>query len=108
LGKTGFNLTDLFGEWVHSREEDTADEAVFRPASYEFPPSRGRAAFKIGSDKSFVSSGIGPTDINTIRQGRWSLEDSDDPKLLIDLNNEKDVLSIKSLDKNRLVVKKGI
>jgi len=33
------------GRWVHSHEEDTDDEMVFRAADsgYAFPPSRGRA-----------------------------------------------------------------
>src|SRR5260370_746002 len=37
--------------WMHSREEDTATEMVFRPASYHFPPARGRTGFALGPDK---------------------------------------------------------
>jgi hypothetical protein len=37
------------GRWVHSHEEDTDDETVFRAADsgYAFPPSRGREALEL-------------------------------------------------------------
>ena len=40
----------LIGSWVHSHEEDTATEQVFRRAHYAFPPSRGREALELRSD----------------------------------------------------------
>ena len=33
--------------WVHSHEEDTGAEMVFRPAGYSFPRSRGRRSFEL-------------------------------------------------------------
>jgi len=36
--------------WVHSHEEDSDEEMVFRPAAYEFPPSRGRRSFELKPD----------------------------------------------------------
>ena len=61
--------------WVHSHEEDTEGERVFRPASYAFPPSRGRSAFELRADGSFGESAPGPTDRpEKTEGGRWKLE----------------------------------
>lgn len=35
---------DIAQHWVHSHEEDTAAEMVFRPASFELPPRVGERA----------------------------------------------------------------
>jgi hypothetical protein len=63
--------------WVHSHEEDTDREMVFRPAEVELPPSRGRVAFELRPDGTFVESGIGPTDRSEPASGRWQLEDGE-------------------------------
>jgi hypothetical protein len=47
--------------WVHSHEEDSDEEMVFRPAAYEFPPSRGRRSFELKPDGILAEGGIGPT-----------------------------------------------
>jgi hypothetical protein len=60
--------------WVHSHEEDTNAEVVFRPESYEFPPSRGRFSFELKEDGNLVRFGIGPTDKATPTGGSWKLE----------------------------------
>src|SRR5262245_50526487 len=41
-GKQAALPEEVFGRWVHSREEDAGGVRVFRPADYQFPPSRGR------------------------------------------------------------------
>ena len=66
----------LQGRWVHSHEEDTADEMVFRSADsgYAFPRSRGRQAFELRPDGSYVGSTPGPADKPEPSSGRWSLE----------------------------------
>ena len=65
----------LFQRWLHSREEDTATERVYRPAAYPFPPSRGRPGFELRRDGTFVEIGIGPTDrpLETGPPGSWEL-----------------------------------
>lgn len=65
---------DLCQHWVHSHEEDTYTEKVFRPASYDFPPSRGRLSFELKEDDRMVRYGIGTTDRTTATGGRWKLE----------------------------------
>ncbi len=36
----------LCQRWIHSHEEDTDTEMVYRPADFAFPPSRGRTGFE--------------------------------------------------------------
>jgi hypothetical protein len=62
------------GRWVHSHEEDTAEEMVFRPADRTLPPARGRAAFELRADGTYVESEPGPVDVPVETGGRWSLE----------------------------------
>ena len=70
--------------WVHSHEEDTEGERVFRPASFAFPPSRGRSAFELRADGSFAESAPGPTDRpEETEGGRWKLEGDRDMHLVI-------------------------
>ena len=64
----------LAGRWVHSHEEDTGDELVFRPADFSFPPSRGRLRLELQADGRFVRSGPGPTDRPVPTRGKWKLE----------------------------------
>ncbi len=65
----------LAGRWVHSHEEDSGDEMVFRPADYAFPPSRGREAIELHPDGSYTGSVPGPVDKPEATEGEWSLED---------------------------------
>jgi hypothetical protein len=64
----------LHGHWVHSHEEDTDEEMVFRPASHPFPPSRGRMAFELEPDGTYVERSPGPVDAPVEHRGEWSLE----------------------------------
>jgi hypothetical protein len=66
----------LAGRWVHSHEEDTADEMVFRSADYAFPPSRGREAIELRPDGSYAGTVPGPVDKPVAGDaGEWALED---------------------------------
>ncbi len=62
----------LFGKtWLHSREEDTEDIQVYRPNTYQFPPSRGRTGFGIEKDGTFRLLSIAPTDGLEEHPGKW-------------------------------------
>jgi hypothetical protein len=65
---------DLIGQWVHSHEEDSDDEAVFRPSAYSLPPARGRRSFDLRPDGTYVEVSPGPVDVPEESAGRWSLE----------------------------------
>ena len=74
----------LIGSWVHSHEEDTATEQVFRRADYAFPPSRGRKIWSYGATGRSGSAGPGqPTPPKRSRD--WALEGSN---LMICEDNE--------------------
>ncbi len=62
------------GRWVHAHEEDTEDEMVFRPAGTELPPSRGRMAFELRADGTFVETGLGASDVPEEATGSWAFE----------------------------------
>ncbi len=68
------NSQDLLcRRWIHSHEEDTETEMVFRPATFPFPRSRGRISFELRPDGTLVEQGMGPTDRRTEATGRWAL-----------------------------------
>jgi hypothetical protein len=64
----------LEGRWVHSHEEDTEDEMVFRPADRPFPPARGRTSLELRPDGTYVETYPGPVDVPEESEGSWSLE----------------------------------
>ncbi len=65
----------LYNHWVHSHEEDTEEAKVYRPGSYEFPPSRGREGFQVLEDGTFLYHAIAPADGNITKKGIWKWED---------------------------------
>jgi len=91
--------------WVHSHEEDTEEEMVFRPATFQFPPSRGRVSFELQPDGNLVEAGIAPTDGPEYTQGTWEVGD-DDLRLQTDPSKPPRVMRIVSVDEDRLVIEK--
>ena len=106
MGKEAPDTEALYGQWVHSNEEDTADEMVFRPPEYAFPPSRGRDAFQLNADHSYVGAGIGPTDANRVSKGRWTLENDDEVRVRIEVGDRSNVLEVTHIEKDMLTIRK--
>lgn len=101
-------LDNLRQSWLHSHEEDTDTETVYRPADYDFPLSRGRSGFDLKQDNKLAEINIAPTDGTTENEGSWQLKSNND-NLELQLNlesQEKRDLQIKSVTKDRLVIKK--
>ncbi len=96
----------LAQHWVHSHEEDSDKEMVFRPATFKFPPSRGRSSFDLKPDGSLAESGPGPADRTQSTAGKWRLEGDRNLVLQSSAPGESRVLQIASADRNRLVIKK--
>lgn len=95
--------TRLAGRWVHSHEEDTDAEMVFRAANsgYAFPPSRGREALDLHADGSWAGTLPGPADKpEGTGGGTWMLEDGD--KLVLPGRT----LEVTAVDGNVLRVRK--
>ena len=105
--KKNIDRNSLHQRWVHSHEEDTETERVYRPASFEFPRSRGRSAMALKPGGELVETGIGPTDRPQEGRGTWKLEE-DDTLSIYEEGKKKPVRTMKivSVDKDRLVVKK--
>jgi hypothetical protein len=97
----------LVRRWVHSHEEDTDTEMVFRPDDFEFPPSRGRLALELKEDGTALERGIGPTDVPQEEERAWTV----DPNGTIVLE-EKGTgrvlrrLTVESAETDRLTVRK--
>ena len=91
--------------WVHSHEEDTDREIVFRPAAYEFPPSRGRRSFELKPDGTMSEGRIGPTDRPVETGGTWELQ-GDRLVLRRGPSETPRHMRIVSVDDDRLIVER--
>ena len=90
----------LRGRWVHSHEEDTDDEIVYRSSGYDFPRSRGREALELNPDGSYGGVVPGPVDKpEPSGEGEWAV---DGHKLVL----PDRVLEIKSVDEGVLRVRR--
>ena len=94
--------------WMHSREEDTPTEMVFRPATYDFPLTRSvRESFELKPDGSFVKGGPSPTDRQQEGHGTWKLEGDDRIAFYTAAQPEpSQTLQIAAIAEHRLTVKK--
>jgi hypothetical protein len=96
----------LSQHWVHSHEEDTKTEMVFRPAQYPLPPSRGRKEFELKGDGTLIDLSLAPNDAHTSTDGKWQLQGD---KLILHSPRSRPrecTLEIVTADSDRLVVKK--
>ena len=97
----------LHQRWIHSHEEDTADEVVYRPEAFHFPPSRGRSGFELKPDQSLVETGMAPADGPLISRGKWSLDNAGRLSFYGESSTKPvRVMKIVAASKDRLVVKK--
>jgi hypothetical protein len=95
----------LSRRWLHAYEEDTTTETVFRPATYKFPPSRGRRGFELKTGGVLVDISIGPADRPQETPGTWRVEGDDTLVFFIGGASEPSrVLNILSVDSRRLVL----
>ncbi len=93
--------------WMHSWEEDTDTETVFRPASYKFPLSRRpRKSLTLKPDGTLIEGAGGPNDALQETEGTWKLEGDRLAFYKKSASKPGRVMKIVSLDKDRLVVRK--
>lgn len=98
---------DLLQRWLHSHEEDTATERVYRPAAHPFPPSRGRTGFELRPDRTCTRIGIAARDGSRETECTWSYADDDERVVTLSLERgESQALRVVSVAPDRLVVRK--
>lgn len=97
---------NLHQRWIHSHEEDTGANMVFRPASFNFPPSRGRMGFELRPDQTMTEIGIAPMDGPEETPGKWELRKSKLSFYKPSSSKPTRTLNIVSADHERLVVEK--
>jgi hypothetical protein len=97
----------LLGRWLHSHEEDTATESVYRPGSFPFGPSRGRRGFEFRPDGSCTSIGIAAQDGPAEEHCKWEVKNGKDLRAILHFDSGKDrIFRIASVDSDKLVVRK--
>jgi hypothetical protein len=57
--------------WRHSQEEDQGDVQVYRPATYAFPPARGREGYTFAPGGQLTKLAIALTDGTLPLPGHW-------------------------------------
>ncbi len=95
--------SSVLGHWVHSHEEDSGGQIVFRPVTHAFPPSRGRYEYRIEPGGALHVVRPGPADKRESVDGTWTLE----PGGILELHPAGGAIqrySIVSVDATRLVV----
>lgn len=68
--------TALLRTWRHSQEEDQGTMQVYRPATYTFPPARGRQGLVFEADGRLTKLAIAPTDGALPLAGHWSWDNA--------------------------------
>ena len=106
-----FNTTLIDGEcinnvWIHSYEEDEGNKSVYRPKSYEFPPSRGRDGFQIKQNGEIIFKTIGETDTPQLILGNFQIKDQNNLHIEFKNSSMSKVMTIISCEKDLLVIEK--
>lgn len=98
---------ELFQRWLHSHEEDTPTEQIYRPSSFSFGPSRGRSGFELHADMSGAVIGIAAADGSMEQPCTWHFESNDEKQIVLTPRSGHSIsFRILSLASHRLVVRK--
>jgi len=93
-------------QWLHSREEDTGAQIVFRPPDYDFPLTRRpREILELRPDGTLIKGIPSASDSVEEKGGKWKIEGSN--RLVFYPEGEsKETWKIVSVDRDRLVLEK--
>ena len=94
---------ELFQHWVHSFEESSGQQAVYRPVTYSFAPARGREGFEIKENGTFISHSIAPGDGNMTIEKKWVLQDDE---LVVSGKADRQRYKLVSVTKDKLVLQR--
>jgi hypothetical protein len=97
----------LVGTWLHSHEEDTDDQLVYRPKDFDFPPARGRRGYEFLPDHTCNTIGISPRDGAAKTSCTWQLLGGPSREIVLTFpGGRQEKLPLLSVDRQRLVVRK--
>jgi hypothetical protein len=103
-----YRKTPLVNRWLHSQEEDTATELVYRPAGFSFPAVTGRSGFELQPDGTVIWLGTGTEDAAGAENGIWVLEEGRPPTLIFERpSGTRRSMQIVSVDEEKLVVREA-
>ena len=98
------DVSHLVKSWMHSHEEDTETTSVYRPADYQFPPSRGRKGFHLLPGGAMITQRPGPADRTETTTDTWQLDGRN--LQVSSAEGDAQTMQILSVEPDRLVVKK--
>jgi hypothetical protein len=98
--------SELLRTWRHSQEEDQGAVQVYRPATYAFPPARGREGYTFAPGGQLTKLAIAPTDGALPLPGHWRWVNARALHLTFDDSSQQDArLEVLALTPDVLKVK---
>jgi hypothetical protein len=94
----------LAQHWIHSQEEDSGKQLVFRTDDFDFPPARGRDGFDLCDDGKASCEAPAPDDRVAAAPGVWHLDAQN--HLVIEQPSGPAVYRIQSVAADRLVLER--
>jgi hypothetical protein len=106
--KVAVQAGQLIGTWLHSREEDTPTQSVYRPVNFDFPPARvSRPGYELKADGSCTLLGGSAHDGWSRERCTWELRPGDPAEITLTLpTGRREVLRVLSADQQRLLIQK--
>ena len=99
------DLKCLQRRWVHSFEEDNAQETVYRPETFDLPKARGRVSLDLKENGEVADAQLGRNDVPDTLTGSWRLEGND---IIVEYpgGQADQIYSVKEVTNEKLVLKK--
>jgi len=92
-------------KWIHSFEEDTDEERVYRPEGFTMPRSRGRDKIDLEAEGKLINTFPGRGDAPESTVGFWQVKEG---KLILTFDQEnQEQYTIREISDERLVLKKN-
>jgi hypothetical protein len=104
------NLIDdecIYKSWIHSNKEDNRTQEVYRPSSFEFPPSRGRDGFK-KNRRNYFSCNRWLDDKPKKIIGYFNIIDENKLSIKFEKKMISKIMNILSCEKDLLVIQKKL
>ena len=97
----------IFSSWIHSNEEDDKTKEVYRPPSYDFPPSRGREGIAIEENGTIIFGNLDVDDRSQKIIGDFKIKEPNILNIFFKDNIIQHSMTILSCEKDRLIIQKN-